>query len=307
MKRIHCFAITNNTPIMKKSILVFVFCSFFVTCEQGQKEPEIIVEPEPCGCCEVKPIDGYVWYRPLSAWDYPFHESKDSIIGLLNIFRRMDNGEYQIPEDVLSALTTEELVEICFQVPAYFAYCISLATDWGKYPHCNDCMDYIFSIFNGFRELYSREDFVFEIFKRYDDMICNIAAVCSKDAVIQPSTSGFTDASYKLKPNIIQDMEMLIGHYRTDNEDAIEIYTEILRRLMDAYHAMLMFPEVFKSSYVSGNYIARMNMIENITPGTLMSKVGSTWYSNKIPCYYGWNTKMVEGRIVNELSYELIK
>jgi len=95
---------------MKKYILLLIVFTFFITCKHGQNEPEPLEKPEEvCGCCKVKPIEGYEWHRDLTVWNYPPIQQNQYI------------GDYllslEIPEDILSSLTTGDLLEICLQHP----------------------------------------------------------------------------------------------------------------------------------------------------------------------------------------------
>ena len=267
---------------MKKCVIFLMFCSFLLTCGQHQQEPDPLVEPEkPCGCCNVEPIEEYTWYREL-VWDYPYNGGFDDWV--------LNN---QIPDDVLYALSTEELLEICIRFP-FLTYRCVFYTQSGI--HCNDCMDDVISSFNGLSELFKRENCIDELLKRYDEIVKNIAAVCFDSKSIYW---------------IFEDLEILIGRYQCNDDNAIEVYREILRHLVNGFEAKLLFPEIFSSSSLCTNFIARSNMIEKLSPGTLLSKIELEWwvpqYFSWIPCWAHWYPDMDEYIVINELSYELIQ
>ncbi|MDR0795681.1 MAG: hypothetical protein LBE79_06475 [Tannerella sp.] len=264
---------------MKNLIYILTFCSFFLTCCQTQREPEVIIEEpeEPCGCCNVVAIGGYIWYRELSVWNYPFNLNPNLWAGLTTL-EKMD--DYHIPDDILKTLTTANLVEICCQYPFLFMWCGLMHIS----PDMNPCLDDAISRFNGFDELYKREDTAYELLKRYDDLVEHIAVVCSIE--------GSELVLYA-------DLEVLLGRYHKSDDDAVDIYREILRHLVEGYEAKILFPDVFSDfASLMPNFKARMNIIEKISPCALspVNELIMIW--GLMPDYKDF---------INELSYELIK
>jgi len=216
----------------------------------------------------------------------------------------------QIPDDVLYSLTTKELLEICIQYSDIYQYSIPVAAMPIPYLGCSFYVDEVISKFNGLSELVKREDYLDTLLKRYDDMINNMAAVCN---------------SFSLEERfLLKNIELLISRYQTGGDDAIETYRKILRHLVDGYQAQLKFPEIFHHSIgfsSNSNFIARMFIIDKMSPGTLRSRIESAsiaggWYENiewyidtpdMLPCYWDFDTDKYEVLIINELSYELIK
>jgi len=241
---------------MKRYILFFAFCFLFVTCTQNtipDLPPEEPEEPE----------------EPDEPWF----------------------AKYQIPEDILYSISTEELAEICIHFPLY-GDCMMQP----HFIHCNECIDMYIRKSNALSELFKREDCLDELLKRYDEFVSNIE--------VNYSELGGQDLYSH------QDFEILIGRYKTSDENAVEIYREILRHLVDGFETKRKFPEVFTHMYIPSSYVARMNMIENISPGTLLSKLTPSWildYYKFVPCYISWNYGLEEAVIIDELSYELIK
>ena len=256
---------------MKKYIFILAFCAFFIACDRSQA-PEIPEKPEKPEVPE-EPKDP--------------EEPEDP-----EIFDDNWLARFQIPEDILFSLSTEELVEICLHFPSLYGACVMIT--YIPAIHCNDCMDKIIGKSNGLSELFKRKDCLDVFLKKYDEFISNIDG----------SELEFEDLVLHM------ELEMLISRYKSNDDDAIETYRKILRHLVDGFEAKLMFPEVFTDMQLPTNYIARMNMIENISPGTLMSKFEPSWwwdYFTFIPCYCSWHTGLEEAIVINELSYELIK
>jgi len=151
----------------------------------------------------------------------------------------------------------------------------------------NACMDKMISSFNGLSELlFKREDGVSELIKRYDDLIINLAAICSHDG------GGIMNYA---------DLEILLGRYHSDNDNAVDTYKEILKHLVVGYHAKLLFPDKFSLFYCyQSNFIARANLITRISPGSIPSRP-------KLPDVFGFHgADQSECELINKLSYELI-
>jgi len=264
---------------MKKYVF-FLFSSFLMSCGQTNVIPEVIEEPsdEPeilCGCCNVEPIEDYLWYQELTVWNYPYKQNKSTIEDWI-VFS-------QIPEEVLYSITTEDLIEICIQYPlGIYLWIISFqcpdlelkCIDWTVN------MDYIIYNFNGLSELYKREDACYKLIKRYDEIVDNIYAICSKS---------------RGNLMIYADLELLLGSYQTNDKTDSETYKEILRHLMNGYHAKLLFPEIFSSLSLNPNFIARAMIIEKINPNSLLSKIELPFRP----------PGMEEILLINELSYAL--
>jgi len=143
-------------------------------------------------------------------------------------------------------------------------------------------MDYTIKSFNGFGELFKRKDAVDVLIKRYDEIVKNVAAMCSKDG----------GAVF-----LYADLELLLGSYQIHDDETVETYREILRSLMNGYLTKLKFPDVFGPLSSPPNYIARAMIIEKISPNALLSKI-------KEP-FHALDPSEVE--IINKLSNELIK
>ena len=304
---------------MKRYFLFFAVFSLFIGCSQDQEvpevppeEPEVPEEPEltgldKCACCNGEPVEGYSWFREV-VWS-----CETPMVQCLSNMKPMDFC--QIPDDVLYSLTTEELLEICIQYPELYDWCVFLH-QWDSVRDCICHLNEAISRFNGLSELFKREDCVYELLKRYDEMIDNIPKLSTCSRLQGESTQ------YSKVGKLFKDMEILISGYQTDSDAAVETYREILLHLVAGYDTMLMFPKIFTISQLNSNFIARMYTIDKIRPGALRSKIESAgwknvegidptaWYYDLIdliPCYNRFYPDQNEGIFINELSYELIK
>jgi len=271
----------HNITMKKYAFILYI--SLFITCDQVQQEPEIIIDPEepeiPCGCCKVDPIEGYVWYRELTLWNYPSRQD-------YNTYEEWKSN-LQIPEDVLHSLSTKDLVEICIQYPLGIYGWVIVTSDYSvSCRNWNDCMDNLISSHNGLSELYKREDSVKKLLEKYDEIVMNMASFCSNDN--QGSSFNYGD------------LEMLLGYYQSKEDNAVEIYKEILRHLLDGFHAKLSFPEFFTPTFYFSNIIARANMIERISPNSLLSQLTHPYYIVYFPLMFTDTYNLI-----NELSYKL--
>jgi len=118
---------------MKKYFFIFALCGLLFSCGEGSERPEPeppqVEEPEepeepeeqdlPCGCaCVEEPIPEYSWKKELLVWDYPAKLCTEEW-AQFSAFQEMIDA-CLIPEDVLSLLSTEELLDVCLQYPLLF-------------------------------------------------------------------------------------------------------------------------------------------------------------------------------------------
>jgi hypothetical protein len=250
-----------------------------------QDEQEVIPEDpkeEPCGCCNVEPIEGFLWYRSLSVWNYPFRLDSSLWEGANTLNKISD---YQISDSILDKLSTDELVDICIRFPFLYMWCGQIQI-YSIGDDVNVCMDNIISNFNGFIELFNRDDGVSKMLKRYDELVGNMAAICSGDGE---------------EKFIYGDFKILLGRYQTDKTNAIDIYKDILRHLMDGYNAKLSFHEEFNTyMYLYPNFVARANIISRISPGIISTKPA-------LPDLFGYGPDPYEQNLIDSITYILIK
>lgn len=93
-------------------------------------------------------------------WDYPVRYGTPKWDDL-RTFEEKFNA-YNIPDEILKEISTKELVKTCLSYP-----------QWGLIHAYNDRrtrFSVIVSLFNGFRELFSRNDAVIELLKVYDKL-----------------------------------------------------------------------------------------------------------------------------------------
>ncbi|WP_297093186.1 hypothetical protein [uncultured Draconibacterium sp.] len=93
-------------------------------------------------------------------WNYPVRPGTEEWKQLNSFKERLD--AFNIPDDVLLEITTEELVKTCLEYPWWI---LITSRDYNQ-----EGYDFLKSVFNGFRELEKREDAGRELIKEYEKM-----------------------------------------------------------------------------------------------------------------------------------------
>jgi len=104
-------------------------------------------------------------------WDYPVKR------GTVEWKKLKSNEEKvnicQIPENILSSLSTENLTDICLQYPLLY--------DIFAFNDMNQGIDNLFNDFHGIRELFKREQVLKELLKRYQEKMQNLSFLDKTD------------------------------------------------------------------------------------------------------------------------------
>ena len=235
------------------------------------EEPE---EPT-CLCGDDWPQEELTCHQEL-AWDYPVKPGTEKWknMGSLQII-----AANQIPDDILSTLSTEDLTKICLQWP--------LLMFNGE--RTNMVLDRIFLEFNGFRELFQREDVSQALLNHYQCKMQNIYIV------IDPDKTPYERGAYITS---IEDLEIIISRYQSQDETK-ENYMAILENLVCGYEKKLTCQNKFTSQ--GSNFFSRAHIIAKIRPESIdeFPRLG----------YALWSEIMspLASDIINELSYQLIK
>jgi hypothetical protein len=92
-----------------------------------------------------------------AVWDFPVNAQSKEWENLKSVEEQF--GAYNIPVEMIKKISTEELVKTCLSYP-----------EWGLIHAYNDRitgLSVIISLFNGFQELFSRDDAALELMKEY--------------------------------------------------------------------------------------------------------------------------------------------
>jgi hypothetical protein len=235
---------------MKKNLMLFFVFYFLLSCNEDQKQEQEQETEEntysmPCSCKDDW-SDHLLTCKEDLVWDYPvklFTEEWEQIKTTEERF-----GICQIPEDVLSSLSTEDLTDICMEYPL-------LVADF-LYSSRDRILDSLFNHFNGFRELFQREDVSKGLLKWYRCAMLNCSFLDSDASNIEKG--WFT---YK-----IMAAELLFSRYQSLDEAE---YFEILHHLVCGYEKMFEYPESFSVYSMGFNGFSRAKIMFKINAGII--------------------------------------
>jgi hypothetical protein len=216
-------------------------------------------------------------------WDYPVKPGMDE-------WKKFQSAEEminacQIPDDILSSLSTEELADLCLRYPL-IEYVFA-------FDNLNSGLDKLFSDFNGIREFYKKRDVSTNLLNRY---------------VQKTQASSFLDeknADYEKGQYIvtISLLEVLLSRSIEQNEWTKEKSKEVLQALVAGYEEKLKHVDYFKGVGFRSNVYSRVQIISE------MSKQGMERLPQKEnnPVKLSGMADEETLRIIDELSYQLIK
>ena len=270
---------------MKKYLFIFAACSMMLlSCSKGVDAPEENESYEAftftacgCGCDELE--DGFTWPKEYSIWYYPVRWwIEEEWIGSAG---RHPIEEYQIPEDILFSLSTEDLAELCVAFPILGL----LGENW------NYSVDACFDEFNGLRELFQRKGAADVLLKLYQDRMRNYSFVCGLD---------------QTNPNLRFQVFFLIHFYNIELllsrpflQDDIN-YRKILQTLVVSYEELGKYLNI--GFYE--NYFARAHLIIRISPQSIDL---FPLRENNLVFKKASGVDQQTKDLINELSYQLIK
>ena len=176
-------------------------------------------------------------------WDYPVKPGTEE-------WKKFQSHEEmvsacQIPEEVLSSLSTEDLTELCLRYPLY--------TDFLNLENISDGLDRLFSDFNGIRELYRREDVWSSLNRRYKEKIQSLSFLDGENPDLE---KGF----FILDVSIL---EVLLSRLQWKNSGNKEAPKEILRSLVTGLEGKLKYMKLFYGLFQT-NFYARAHIISKL-------------------------------------------
>jgi len=186
-----------------------------------------------------------------------------------------------IPEEILSSLSTEDLTGICLKYPL-------LNNTLGYY---GKLYEYWLNGFNGYWELFKRNDALNELMKHYNCLMQEISLL----SIQEPSL----ERAFLRRD--IDNYEFLIGLYtqKADNLPKKEC-KKMLQSLLCAYEKEIVLTSA--NSSFPYNLRARANLINKINP-IFFEKMQYLCCLEDM----GFFTRKEDIDIINELSYQLIK
>jgi len=220
--------------------------------------------------------------RELS-WDYPVKPGMEE-------WKRFQSNEEmvkacQIPDNILSTLSTEDLTELCLRYP--------LLTDIFAFEDTNAGLEKLFNDFNGIRELYKRKDAPSNLEKRYVEKIQSFSYLDGKNSDLE---KGFFIIS-------VSTLEVLLSRIEWQDSEVKESSKEVLHSLVVGYEEKCKYADYFKGFGFQTNFYSRANVISKI----------DKLFIDRLP-QKEKNATLSSGmvdeqsiQIINELSYQLIK
>ena len=112
-------------------------------------------------CCIINAQLPWEYTVKQGMWDYPVKPGTEEWKQSQSYEEKIKSC--QIPEEVLTSLSTDDLTELCLRYP--------LLIDLFAFENINVGFNKMFSEFNGIRELYLRDGVLKNLKKKYDEKI----------------------------------------------------------------------------------------------------------------------------------------
>jgi len=225
----------------------------------------------------------FPWDNPIKKgiWDYPVKPGTEEWKQLRSHDEML--RACQIPEDLLSILSTEDLTDLCLRYPALWFINVFNNTNTG--------LDNLFDTFNGIRELYKRKEVSTCLTRRYVEKI---------------QSFPFLDTTKNRIGAFVISVSVLEGLLsRIERQDHLEDnLKEVLQALVVGYDIKVKYPDNFKGIGFQSNFYARSHVLAKMEP----SFVERLPKKEKNGAFYsGMVSDEQTIHIINELSYQLIK
>ena len=206
------------------------------------------------------------------AWDYPVKPGTEE----WKLFQSNEEKvrACQIPEEVISSLSTEELTDLCLQYPLIY--------DVFAFNSLNDGLDKLFSDFNGIRELNKRDDASILI-NRYNEKLQSFSFLDGTDPEIKKG--GFVVS--------VSILEILLSRIGSQKDSL----NKTLQSLVVGYEEKFRYVDYFKGFGFKTNLYSRSRAILKID-------VSSIDAENSI-LFSGMGDEQ-SVNIIDRLSYQLI-
>lgn len=216
-------------------------------------------------------------------WDYPVKPGMEE-------WKKFQSGEEmvnacQIPDIILSSLSTEELAELCLRYPL-IEYVFA-------FDNLNSGLDKLFSDFNGIREFYKRRDMSNNLLHRYVQQIQGFSFLDEKSTDYEKSKFIVT----------VSLLEVLLSRSVLQNDATKEKSKEILKALVAGYEGKFKYADYFKGVGFRSNVYSRVQIISKMSKQN-MEKLSQK--ENNLAKSSGMADEQTL-RIIDELSYQLIK
>jgi len=217
------------------------------------------------------------------SWDYPVKPGMEAWKQLQSN-KEMVNA-CQIPENVISSLSTEELTELCLRYP--------LIHDIFAFNNLNSGLDKLFNDFNGIKELYQRSDVLICITMRYSQKMQSFSFL---DGINTDYKKGEFIANVSL-------LEVLLSRCVMQNDAKLEEYKDVLRILLSGYENKFMYSDYFMGLGFRSNVYSRAHIIFKLDK----QNIENLPQKDKNSVFYSGMADEESMRVIDELCYKLIK
>lgn len=158
-----------------------------------------------------------------TTWDYPVKPGTEEWKKLKNYEEQLQ--AYNIPDEIISKISTEELVKVCLAYP-----------EWGVVNAFNDRrtgLNNMMSNFNGFHELFARNDAAKELIKVYSKL--DPLAIGNDWSLLQKGNYGFQ----------INCLELLLSHGMIIEKLDVQDKQVLLNEVILKYNRKKQRPDVY--------------------------------------------------------------
>ena len=216
-------------------------------------------------------------------WDYPVKPGTEK----WGLFQSHDEmvEVCQVPEDILSSISTEDLADLCLRYP--------MLTDFFAFQNTNEGLDKLFSNFNGIRELYNRQDVSSILTKKYIEKIQSFSFLDGPGSNLE---KGF----FVIR---VSTLEVLLGRLVWQEREGKESPKDVMRALVAGYEAKLKYAEDFKGTGFITNFYSRTHVISKMEK----SFVEQLPQKQDNSAFYSGMVDEQSIKVIDELSYQLIK
>ena len=216
-------------------------------------------------------------------WDYPIKPGMEE-------WKQFNSNEHkvracQIPEELLSSLSTGDLMDLCLRYP--------LLWDFIVFNNTNGGLDKLFRDFNGIRELYKRKDVSSSLTRRYAEKIQSLS-------LMDDPPPGFRKGSLV---KFISVLEGLLSRVERQDHGG-ENLKEVLQALVAGYEEKLKYIDYFKGFGLRTNFYAKSQVIAKMDPSFVEQLLHK---ENNAALHSGMITDEQTVNVIDELSYQLIK
>ena len=214
-------------------------------------------------------------------WDYPVKPEMEE--WKFQTMEEMINA-CQIPDVILSSLSTEELTDLCLNYP--------LLMEIYRFNDFNEGLDNLYRTFNGIRILSQRRDASSNLTKQYMEKIKSVSLLNEEISDIEKGRLLY----------FISNVEVLLARIGQDNDEK-ESCKNILQVLVVGYKEKLNYTDYFAGTGFRTNLYSR---------ATVLSKMDTSWVERlpqreNNPALFTGRVNEQTVRIIDELSYRLIE